>query len=124
MPHEEIHAPTAAVGCFRAAVACAGDDQQVEVLVCFDERVGHLHRGGRIDVAIQFADDEQEFALQVFRVGHVRAFRVLGADGPAHPLLVPPDLVHAVVVAAAIGHRHLVEVAMEQQCAGRTLSAG
>ena len=41
--------------------------------------------------------------------------RVFRPDGPAHPLLVPPDLVHAVVVAAAVGDGHLVEIAVCQQ---------
>jgi PAS domain S-box-containing protein len=43
---------------------------------------------------------QQQLALQPVRVVHVGRGRVLRADRPAHPLLVPPDLVHAVVVAA------------------------
>src|SRR5262249_25592778 len=42
----------------------------------------------------------------------------------AHPLLVPGRLVHTVVVAAAPGNRHLVELRVEQQRAGRVLPTG
>ncbi len=57
MPHEEIHAPPAAVGRFGAAVAGTGNHQQLEVFVRFHQRVGDLHRRGGINVAVQFADD-------------------------------------------------------------------
>ncbi len=46
-----------------------------------------------------------------------------GPMRPAHPLLVPPDLVHAIVVAAGSRERHLVELRMEEQRAQRVLSA-
>ena len=49
---------------------------------------------------------------------------VVRADRPAHPLLVPPDLVHAVVVAAAVGDADLVEVAVEEQAPQGVLAAG
>src|SRR6185503_17016430 len=49
---------------------------------------------------------------------------VLLADGPAHPQLVPPDLVHAVVVAAAVGDGDLVEVVVVDQRPHRILPAG
>src|SRR5262249_40390788 len=38
-------------------MSSAGDDEQVEGLVGFDQRVDHLHRRGRIDVGVQLADD-------------------------------------------------------------------
>ena len=56
-------------------------------------------------------------------VGHVRLRGVVRADRPAHPRLVPPDLVHPVVVAAAVGDGRLVEVAVEQQRPERVLPA-
>ena len=56
-----------------------------------------------IDVGVELADDQQQLALQPVRVVHVRRRGVLRPDRPAHPLLVPPDLVHPVVVAAAVG---------------------
>ena len=37
----------------------------------------------------------------LWRVRHARTARVAVIHRPAHPLLVPPDLVHAIVVAAA-----------------------
>src|SRR5215213_4271518 len=43
-------------------------------------------------------------------------------DRPAHPLLVPPDFIHAIVVAAAVGHTRLVEFRMREQTAEGVLS--
>src|SRR5262249_10253239 len=41
-----------------------------------------------------------------------------------HPCLVPPDLVHAVVVAARVRHGDIVELWVEEDRARRVLSAG
>ena len=51
------------------AVARAGKDDEVEILVGLDQGVDHLHRRGRIDVVVQFADGQQELALQLVGVG-------------------------------------------------------
>lgn len=53
------------------AVATAGHRKQVEVLVCFDERIRNLQRGRRVNVRIQFTIDEQQFALKFGGVVHV-----------------------------------------------------
>ncbi len=106
------------------AVAAAGNDQQVEILAGLDQRVGQPHRRFRRHVVVHFADDQQQLALQPVRVVDVRALGVLRPDGIAHPLLVPRGLVHAVVVAAAGGDRHLVELRMEEHGAGGILPAG
>ena len=58
------------------------------------------------------------------RVRHVRVLGVPGTDRVAHPLLVPPHLVHAVVVATAERNSSAVEVAMEEKGAEGVLSAG
>src|SRR5207244_3985668 len=57
-------------------------------------------------------------------VCHVRLLGVMRADGVAHPELVPPDLVHAVVVASAERGGGLVEIAMCLERPQRALSAG
>ena len=46
MAHEEIRAATLAVGVFRAAVAGAGNDEKIEILVRLDQGIGDLHGGG------------------------------------------------------------------------------
>ncbi len=61
--------------------------------------------------------------FETIGIVNVRRFRVLGTDRPSHPLFVPPDLVHPVVVAAGERHRHLVEVRVKQQRAERVLPA-
>src|SRR5688572_24887901 len=54
---------------------------------------------------------------------HVGGRVVLRSDRPPHPLLVPPDLVHPVVMAAGEGYRRVVELGMEEQGAERVLAA-
>ena len=41
--------------------------------------------------------------------------RIALIHGPAHPLLIPPDFVHAVVMAAAVSDGNAVEVVVIQQ---------
>ena len=62
VPHEEVAAPALAVGAAAGAVAAAGDDEQVEVLVRLDQGVDHLHRRGRVDVVVELADGQQQLA--------------------------------------------------------------
>ena len=47
-----------------------------------------------------------------------------GPMRPAHPLLVPPHLIHAVVVAAAVGDDDFIKLRMEEDAAERTLPTG
>src|SRR5215213_9333167 len=63
-------------------------------------------------------------AFQLAGVDHVRRGLVLRTERPPHPLLVPPDLVHPIVVTTGVGVRHLVELGMKQQTAHGILSAG
>ncbi len=105
-------------------VAGAGHHQQIEILARLDEGVDHLHRRGGIDVAVHLADDQEQFAAQLVGVGHIGLLGVMRADRPAHPQFVPPDLIHAVVMAAAIRHGHFVKVGMEQNATERILAAG
>ena len=87
-------------------------DQEVKIFVRLDQRVHHLHGRGGIDIAVKFADDQEQFSLQPMGLGHIGLFLVVVSNRPAHPLLVPPDFVHPIVVAAAIGNTDLVEVSM------------
>ena len=128
MLHEEVEPFVIAVRRRRIVAAAGGmvrarHHQQIEVLVVLDQLVHDLHRRRGIDVRIELADDEQQIALQPVRVVDVRRGRVLLADRPRHPQLVPPDLVHAVVVAAGVGDARLVEIRVKQQTAERVLPA-
>jgi hypothetical protein len=69
-------------------MARSGDDEQIEILVGLDERVDDLHRGGWVHVLVEFADDKHQIAGELRGVRHVGIIRVLGADRPAHPLLM------------------------------------
>ena len=92
-----------------------GEDELLEVLARVDERVGDLEGGGGVDVVVVLPGDEEEFAFEEVGVDDVGAFGVPGAEGPTHELLVPPEAVEAVVVAAAEGDGGLVEVVVPQE---------
>ena len=70
VPHEEILHPPDAV---RPAVGMVhtGDDEQVEILAGLDERIDEAERRFRRDIVVQFADDQQQLALQFGGVGDV-----------------------------------------------------
>lgn len=68
---EEVAAAAFAVWGFCSAVACAGDEEEVEVFVGFDECVDDLKGGGGVDVAVEFTDDEEEFASEFVCLGDV-----------------------------------------------------
>ncbi len=74
----------------------------------------HLHRRRRIHVRIHLGHEQHQAPRQVVGMVHVRRSGVVRGDGPAHPLLVPPDLVHPVVVTAGVRIRHVIELGMEQ----------
>jgi len=112
---EELDAFSAEVGGFPGAVACSGDHVEGEVFVGFDEVVDDLVGGGGVDVFVHFADGEHEVSFEVFDVGAVGVLDVRVVEGPVEPLLVPPHFVDAVVVAAAVGDRGFVEVAVEEE---------
>lgn len=59
--------------------------------------------------------------FQLPGVGDVRLRFVVGADD-AHPLLVPPDLVEAVVVAAAARDGDFIEIGLEKEGGGGALA--
>ena len=124
MADKKLHAEAGAVGCFGGAVAGADDGHEVEGLAGFLQGADDLRGAGGIDVGVEFSDDEEEIALQLVGVVFVGAAGVAFIDGPAHPLLVPPDFVHAVVVAAAVGDGDVVEVVMIEQGAHGVLAAG
>ena len=103
---------------------CPGNHHQFVRLACAHERGAHLHGAGRVHVVVELADHEHELSRELRRVDHVRAPLVALVHRPSHPELVPPDLVHAVVVAAAVGHAHGVDLREIKQRAHRVLPTG
>ena len=47
-----------------AAMPCAGDDDQIKILVSLDEGCGQPHGRFRWNVVVQFADDQEKFSAQ------------------------------------------------------------
>src|SRR6185312_1806820 len=121
--NEEVEALELAVSAARSMTS-ARYDQQVEVLLRLYQRIDDLHRRRWIHVRIHLTNDEQQLALQSVRVVHVGRRCVLRPDWPSHPLLVPPDLVHPVVVRARSRNGGLVELRMKEQCAQWALAPG
>jgi len=121
---EELNAFAAEVGCFAGAVVCSGDHEEGEVLIGLDEVVHHLIGGRGVDVAVHFSDGEHELAGEFGDVGAIGIFDIGVVEGPIEPLLVPPHLVDAVVVAAAIRDGNFVEVTVVQEGGGGRLTTG
>ena len=106
------------------AMARAGDDQQVEILFALISALTTCIVDDGSTFVSSSPTTSSSLPCSLLRVVHVRRRGVVRADRPAHPLLVPPDLVHAVVVAAGVDTADLVELRVEEQRAGRVLSAG
>ena len=83
-----------------------GNHQQFEVFARVDKRLRNLHRRRRIDILIQPTDAQHQRAIQFRRIDKIRVQRVTRIDRPTHPLFVPPNLVHAIVVTTAIRRRN------------------
>ena len=103
-------------------VFLARHNEQVERLVRLDQRIDHLHGGRWVDVGVELGQHQQELALQFVRVDDVGTGLVFRPDRIAHPLLVPPDLVHPVVVASRERDGDVIELRVEQQRAHRVLA--
>ena len=120
--HKEVGTFVLSKG-FAHGVVGIGHQDKLEVFVGFDEGVDHLVGRGGIDIVVHFAHEEHEFSLEVLGVLHVGALHVTAIDRVTHPLLVPPNFVHAVVVASTGGIGSLVEVAVEEEGTEGFLSA-
>ena len=96
-------------------MAATWHQQELKVFVGADECINDLQCGGGIDIPVEFADDQQKLALKFMGIGDIGLLFIVGADWPTHPLFIPPDFVHAVVVAAAIRNRRFVEITVSQE---------
>ena len=96
----------------RAAVGVveAGEDQHLELFVRLDEGIDKAEGAFGWDVGVEFTDHEKQFAFEFSSVGDVGLLGIPRPHWIAHPLFVPPDLVHAVVVATCAGDGNLVEL--------------
>ena len=57
-------------------------------------------------------------------IGDIGLFRVMRSYRPVHPLFVPPDFVHTVIMATAVRNGGFVELAVVEHGGCRTLSTG
>ena len=123
MAHKEVVALVLAE-VLTHGVAHAGQDHQLEILARFYQCVGHLHGGCRVHVVVHLAHNEHQRAREQMGVVHIRVAAVSLIHRITHPQLVPPYLVHPVVVASARRVGSLVELRMEQYGGHGLLSAG
>ena len=55
------------------------------------------------------------------RALHIGLLLVMRSNRPPHPKFIPPDLVHAIVMATTIGYAHLVKFTVIEQAPERIL---
>lgn len=123
MADEEVEALVLAKLVTEGVVSTRQDDE-VEVASSALQGCGQLERGGRVDVVVKLSNDEHERPREPWSHPYIGGAHIAGVDGPPHPLLVPPDFVHAIVMAAASTIGCLIEVAMLKHGGRSLLSAG
>jgi hypothetical protein len=64
VPDKKVFQPSPTIRGAQLAVATARDHEILEVFVCFDQGVDDLIGAGGIDVAVEFADDKEQLALE------------------------------------------------------------
>lgn len=97
-------------------MADTGYDNQFKILTGLYQRIDHLHRRRRVDIVVEFSDQQHQGASQQMGVLDIGAGPVRLINRVTHPLLVPPDFIHTVVVASAGRIGRLVKIGIEQQC--------
>src|SRR5206468_5849243 len=107
-----------------SSVSASGNVKQVKLLVGLDQRVDHLQRRRWIDVCVHLSHHKQQLALQTICVIHIGRGSILQTKWPAHPLLVPPNLVHPVIVTTRVRYGDLVELRVEEQRSHGVLPTG
>ena len=102
----------------------AGDIEQLEILVGSYQCIDDLHGRCGVDIGVEFTDDQLKIPLESMGIRYVRVRFVVGPNRPSHVEFVPPDFVHPIVVAAAVGYGRIVKFAKEQQSSQSVLTAG
>ena len=111
-----------AVG-FTNGVVGSGNDNEFEGLVGFDEGIGDLHGAGGVHIIIEFSDNEHQRTFEAVGIFDIRTFDVGRIYRVGHPLFIPPDLIHPVVVATTGAVGGLVEITMEKNSSRALLSS-
>ena len=111
--HKEIIAFVLAITLAHRVVG-TGDDHEFEILAGTNKGIGYLHGGSRVDVVVHLTYNEHEGTLQTVGILKIGTAYIAAVHRIAHPLFVPPYLVHAVVVTTTGGVASLVEVAMKE----------
>ena len=88
-----------------------------------DQSIHHLESCRRIDIIVQFPQDQHQFPLQTISIHRIGAFFIFFSDGIPHPLFIPPDLIHPVIMATASSDTHFIKIRVEQYSSHRILSA-
>ena len=70
-----------------------------EVLVRFHQGADNLQGGSRVDIVVQFAVDQEQLAFQTVSIVDIGGGAIRSVDRISHPLFVPPDFIHPVVMA-------------------------
>ena len=81
--------PEEVIGLGLIAVTDAGQDEEVEALVRFDERVGHPQRVGRVNVVVDVTRGQHQMAFEVLRKIGVLFDGVLELDVLRRTVLAP-----------------------------------
>ena len=123
MAAEERVASSFAVRGRSDTVTSAGDIEQLEILVGSYQRIHDLHRRRWVDIGVEFTDDQLKIPTESMGIRDVRIRFVVGPNGPSHVEFVPPDFVHPIVMAAAVGYGRIVKFAKEQQSSQSVLTA-
>lgn len=101
-----------------------GNEDKFKIFVGDLQCVYDLHGTTRIDIVIHTAGDELQRAGESVSVGYVGLLGVPGTDGPTHPLLIPPDFIHAIVMTTAVGGRDFIKITESDESPHCTLTAG
>ena len=111
----------AIVSFFTCTVAGRGDHHEGVIYFCFVECSGEICRANWIDVFIDFSYGEHQFPFEPMGLIDVGLSGIMGAYWIVHPLLVPPDFVDSVVMAATVGDGNFVKVVEIDEGTSRTL---
>src|ERR1700683_581872 len=127
--HEVVPAAAGHVEAFCAvAVMLVGEEEEIEILVGFDECVDDQESVVGRDVVIHGAVGEKEVALQIFGEALVGLVVVVGgAIGIFYQqtlvAFAPVIFVLAIVVVAGFGDSHLDEIGVAKHGGGRGIAA-
>ncbi len=107
----------------RRIMRIARHNQQVKVPVRLDQRVGELHRAGRVDHVVHLVRAQHQRPRQLPGVRAVGNLPVARVDRPAHVHFIPSRRPQPGVVARRMRDGGLVEIAVVQDRRRRAVAA-